>query len=153
MQTQPKMPVHVQQARALFAEMKDFITGYVTFPNDDDYALVASLWAAATYLWPHFDAFPYLVITSDTKRSGKTRFSEILSFLCSNSRNMAGMTAATVFRTIRDEQPTMFIDEAESLSGESADTMRTVLNVGYRRGQTIPRVEKNRVVQWPAYCP
>lgn len=136
----------------LLAEAQAFLLRYVTFTTTD-YALVASLWAAATYLWPHFDAFPYLIITSDTKRSGKSRFAEVLSFMCANPSNMAGMTPATVFRSIRDENPTLFMDEAETLSSEAASMMRAILNVGYRKGQTIPRMGKVGVEHWPAYCP
>lgn len=73
--------------------------------------------------------------------------------MSSNPRLAAAMTPATIFRSIRDEKPTLFIDEAEDRGGEAADTMRSVLNVGYRRGATIPRVGKNGVEHWPAYCP
>lgn len=137
---------------ALVADAQTFLLRYVTFTTND-YAFVAALWAAATYLWPHFDAFPYLVITSSTKRSGKSRFAEVLSFMSANPRNIAGMTPATVFRCIRDENPTLFMDEAELLSSESASMMRSVLNVGYRKGSVIPRMGKLGVEDWPAYCP
>lgn len=133
-------------------DMEAYLSSYLSF-TDKQYTFVLALWTLATYMWPYFDAFPYMVITSATKRSGKTRLSELLSFAASNARNFAGMTAATLFRSIRDENPTIFIDEAETLSSESADTMRSVLNVGYRKGQTIPRMGKNGVEQWPAYCP
>lgn len=133
--------------------MEAYLARYVTFTDGAAYTFALALWAAATHLWPDFDAFPYLTITSDTKRSGKTRLSEVLSFLSANSKNMAGMTAATLFRSIRDDNPTIFIDEAETLSSESADVMRSVLNVGYRRGQTIPRMGKAGVEEWPAFCP
>lgn len=140
-----------QHAQAV-KDMETYLSSYMSF-GDTQYPFVLSLWAMATYLWPSFDAFPYMVITSATKRSGKTRLSELLSFAASNARNFAGMTAATLFRSIKDENPTIFIDEAETLSSESADTMRSVLNVGYRKGQTIPRMGKAGVEQWPAYCP
>lgn len=136
----------------LLREAESYLLRYVTY-STPDYAFVAALWGAATYLWPHFDAFPYLVITSDTKRSGKSRFAEILSFMSANSRNIAGMTPATVFRCIRDENPTLFMDEAETLTSEAASMMRAVLNVGYRKGQVIPRMGKMGVEDWPAYCP
>lgn len=137
----------------LVRDVERYLSKYVTFP-ERGYSFVLALWALSTHLWPHFDAFPYLVITSSTKRSGKTRLSELLAFVAANAKNMAGMTAATVFRMIRDDQPTLFIDEAETLSSESADTMRSVLNVGYRQGQTIPRMSKGgKVEEWPAYCP
>lgn len=148
-----KKPAAVSPYAHIITDAQAYLNSYVTF-SDPQYSLALALWLVATYLWPNFDAFPYLVITSDTKRSGKTRLSEILSFAASNPRNIAGMTAATVFRSIKDENPTMFMDEAESLSAGSADTMRSVLNVGYRKGQTIPRMGKGGVIeQWPAYCP
>lgn len=139
--------------KTVVAELEAYLLRYVTFPANDA-AFALALWAASTYLWEHFDAFPYLTITSDTKRSGKTRLSELLAFVSRNPMNMAGMTAATLFRSIRDSNPTIFIDEAENLSSGSADTLRSVLNVGYRRGQTIPRTGLGGVVEhWPAYCP
>lgn len=137
----------------LLDDIRGFVGKYVTF-SDPSCILPLSLWVMATHLWPDFDAFPYLVITSETKRSGKTRLSEVLSFMAANSKNVSGNTAATMFRIIRDQKPTIFIDEAESNSGEAADVMRAVLNVGYRKGQVIPRMGKGGVVEeWPAYCP
>lgn len=136
----------------LLRDVEAFYRRYVTFP-EADYPFVLALWTMMTFVWPHFDAIPYLVITSETKRSGKTRLSELLSFVASVPLNMAGMTAAAVYNSIKDLNPTMFIDEAETLSGESAEVMRSVLNVGYRKGQTIPRVYRGKVVQWPVYCP
>lgn len=137
---------------AALTDVESYLTRYVVFPTVD-YALVGALYAAGTYLWPDFDAYGYLVITADVKRSGKSRFAEVLSNVSSNPRNFAGMTPATLFRSIKDENPTVFIDEAETMSSEAADVMRAVLNVGYRKGQTIPRMGKTGVVEWPVYCP
>lgn len=158
MTTTPNVPTLVADVTdprdgTLLAGLEAFLTRYVAFTTPD-YAFALALWAAATYLWPHFDAFGYLVITSDTKRSGKTRLSEVLQFVSSNPRAFAAMTPATLFRSIRDEQPTVFIDEAEAMSGEAAGTMRTVLNVGYRKGQVVPRAgAKGGIEEWPVYCP
>lgn len=137
----------------ILSDVRDFLHKYLTYA-DPQVVLPLSLWTIATHMWPDFDAFPYLVITSETKRSGKTRLSEVLSFMAANSKNVSGNTAATMFRIIRDQQPTIFIDEAESQAGEAADVMRAVVNVGYRKGQTIPRMGKGGVVEeWPVYCP
>ena len=138
----------------LLTDARDYLSRYMVFPSND-YATVAALYAAATHLAPHFDAFPYLHITSHTKRSGKTRLSELLAFMCANSRNFAGATASTIFHSIKEEAPTIFLDEIENLSSESASVMRSVLNVGYRRGQTVPRMGlgSGGVEEWPAYCP
>lgn len=136
----------------IIRDIQAYITKYVAF-TDSQYSLPLALWTAHTYLWEVFDATPYLVITSDTKRSGKTRLAECLSFMSRNPRNIAGMTPATIFRSIRDDMPTIFMDEAETLASESADVMRAVLNVGYRKGQTIPRMGKAGIEEWPVYCP
>lgn len=136
----------------IIKDIQAYIMKYVAF-TDSQYSLPLALWTVHTYLWDAFDATPYLVITSDTKRSGKTRLAECLSFMSRNPRNIAGMTAATIFRCIRDEMPSIFMDEAESLASESAVVMRSVLNVGYRKGQTIPRMGKAGVEDWPVYCP
>lgn len=137
----------------MLAEVETFLKRYVSF-QDAETSFALSLWTAATFLWPHFDAFPYMLITSETKRSGKTRLSELLSFACSNPFNATGVTPATVFHKIRDDKPVMFIDEAESLSSDAADVMRAVMNAGYRNGQVVPRMGKGGVVEeWPVYCP
>lgn len=156
--------------RDLLARLGAYIDKYVTFANPD-YSFVSSLWATGTFMFQKpidvggdeisapniaFDAFPYLVITSDTKRSGKTRFSEVLAALCSRVRNYAGATPVTVFRAIKYECPTIFFDEAESMAGEAADMMRQVTNAGYRKGQTVPRASAltpSGVEEWPVYCP
>lgn len=147
-----RKPADHPDALAALRDLQTFLTDYVAL-SDPQYTLALSLWVIATYLWPDFDAFPYLSITSDTKRSGKTRLAELLSFTCSNPRMLTGATAATVFRLIEDESPTLFFDEAESQSSEAADTMREVMNSGYRRGQFVPRVSNNAVKEWPCYCP
>ncbi len=145
-------------ARTLIADIQAYIEQYVTFSNQD-YSFAAALWVLGTYLHQGFDAFPYLVITSHTKRSGKTRFSEVLSFMASNPRSLTGVTPATVFHAIKSLQPTLFVDEAEGLSGgrngQAGDhMMRSVMNSGYRKGQSIPRMAgRDEVEEWPTYCP
>ena len=140
---------------ALVRKMEAFFNAYLSFPNaPEQYPFTLALWCAATYLHQQFDAFPYLVITSDTKRSGKTRLSELLAMLASNPQPVAGVTAASLLRLIRDAAPTLIIDEAETASSEAASILRSVLNVGYRKGQTVPRADGTRgVIQWPTYCP
>jgi hypothetical protein len=137
---------------AIVPDMTAYLNKYMTFPNPD-YATTLTLWTLATHMWPSFDAFPYLTITSATKRSGKTRLSELLSFTAANAVNTAAMTAAAMFRTIAQDSPTLIVDEAEELSSEAADMMRTVINVGYRRGQTIKRVGPKGIEDFPVYCP
>lgn len=136
----------------LVKDLEAFISRYVTFA-DASYTLPIALWTIATYIFPTFDAFPYLTITSDTKRSGKTRCAEIISFGCANPRMSGAMTAAAMFSTIDEESPTMFFDEAETLSSEAQGVLTAMLNMGYRKGSEILRKHGNEVVSFKVYCP
>lgn len=133
-------------------KIETYIDRYISF-HDHTYTLPLALWCMGTHIYQDFDAFPYLVITSLTKRSGKTRLSEIVSNLAANSRNFAAMTGPTLYRSIQDEHPTIIFDEAETLSSEAASIQRSVLNVGYRKGQTIPRTLGGKIQDFDTYCP
>lgn len=136
----------------LIADVESYLLGYLSL--DPDLAFVLALWAASTYCWQTFDAFPYLVITAMTKRSGKTRCSELLQFLASNPRSFVGMTTASLFQSIDADKPVLFVDEAETLSRESSSNMRAILNGGYRRGATVPRGSLSGEIQeYSTYCP
>jgi hypothetical protein len=73
--------------------------------------------------------------------------------MSANPRQFAAMTGATMFRSIESEKPSIFFDEAEQLNSEAATTMRSVLNVGYRKGQTIPRMVGDTIKSYATYCP
>lgn len=139
--------------RSLIARIEEYIAGYVSLA-DQNVFLPLALWIMGTFCFDTFDAYPYLVITSATKRSGKTRLSEIISFCCHNPQNLAAMTGPTMFRLIATGRPTIISDEAETLSSEAATTMRAVLNVGYRKGQAIPRTGAGGEVEhFDTFCP
>lgn len=137
---------------ATVTRIEKFINRYVTF-SDSQYSLPIALWLIATYIYPDFDAFPYMVITSDTKRSGKTRLAELVGFACSNPVMSGAMTPAAIYKTLAEEQPTLFFDEAETLSSESANTMRAVLNMGYRKGSVVRRAIGNKLEEYQVYGP
>lgn len=132
---------------ALVAEVESYIRSYVTLA-ETSYALVIALWAVATFIWTVFDAFPYLVVTSATKRSGKTRLLELISFVASNSRLFTDISPAALYRTIDLEKPTLLLDEAEMFSSAKSE-YRSLLNTGYRRGQTVKRHDG----EYETYCP
>jgi len=132
---------------ALITEVEAYIRAYVTLLDPSD-ALVVALWLMATHVWDAFDSFPYLVVTSTTKRSGKTRLLELMSFVASNSRLVANISPAALYRTVDAEKPTLLIDEAEMFSSAKGEC-RGLLNSGYRRGQTV----KRRDGDYETYCP
>lgn len=122
--------------------------------------LVLALWIIATHLFDIFDAVPYLAITSPTKRCGKTRLAELLELVCADPLRTVGISVAALFRTIESKQPTLLIDEAESLrgKGERADTLREILNAGNRKGQKVIRCyggngKDYKTREFETYCP
>lgn len=141
-----------EKLNSLVSDLETYLRGYVAL-TDSQHSLPLALWILGTYCFESFDAFPYLVITSGTKRSGKTRLSELIGFSCSKPRQFAAMTGPTLFRSMESEQPTLICDEAEQLSSETAGVMRSVLNVGYRKGQTIPRSSGDGIKEYKTYCP
>ena len=117
---------------------------------------VLALWILATHVFDCFDAFPYLAITSPTKRCGKTRLAEIIELYCANGLRTVGATPAAIFRSIHkelaeDRTLTLIIDEAEMLGNRSdrSEALREILNAGYRRGQVVLRCEKTGETQEP----
>ena len=134
----------------LVENMEKLILDYVAFTNPL-YALVGAVWAMATHCFPLFDAFAYICIMSKTKQSGKTRFSELLGFMSRYPQNSAMFTPSTLFRKM-GQGPTLIFDEAEILNSETSP-LRAVLNVGYRKGQTVPRTIGGQVIEFPTYCP
>jgi hypothetical protein len=134
-------------------EIEAFISDYATLA-DPSHVFPIALWIMGTYTFLDFDAFPYITITSATKRSGKTRLSELIGFTCNKPRSFSALSASSLFRTIEAEHPTVIFDEAEQLSSEAQSTLRSVLNTGYRKGQSIPRVGVGGAVEeFTVYCP
>lgn len=72
--------------RDTIAKMEAFLGDYATF-KEPEVKLPLVLWTICTQAIEIFDTFPYLVITSSTKRSGKTRASELLGFLSCNCQS------------------------------------------------------------------
>lgn len=133
-------------------QLREYISSYCHF-EDKSIIRPLSLWIAGTYVFDAFDSYPYIAINSRTKRSGKTRLSELIGFTCQTPLPVAGATAPALFRAVKDMKPTVIWDEAEQLNSEATSLVRSFLNVGYRKGQTIPRATGEGITQWPTYCP
>lgn len=126
------------------------IERFVSF-NDKSQAFVCALYCVLSHFWTHFDSLPYMVITAATKRAGKSTLMETMEHISANPLPCTGITPSTLFRMIEESHPTLFIDEAETLSSEAAGSLREALNAGYRRGKKIPRTVGNEVKMFDLY--
>lgn len=143
-----------RNASNIIAKMEAFLSKYAAAPTE--YYLVASLWAAMTHLYRQLDTVPYLCVTSLTKRSGKTLFAaDLLRPLCHKPINATAMTASTLYRKLdANNGGVLFADEAETMASESSNKLRSVLNIGYKRGQTVSvTVPGGDVQEFPVFGP
>ena len=77
---------------------------------------------------------PILLITSPTKRCGKTNLLALLTLLVPKPLSAANVTPATVFRAIERWRPTLLIDEGDTFISDKSE-LRGVLNSGHTRSQ------------------
>jgi hypothetical protein len=152
------LPPEVDGA-ALLCSLEERFTRYAVL--EKGLPLVLGLWSLATHLFFGFDTFPYLAITSPTKRCGKTRTGELLEFVCANPESTVEISPAALFRLVDEMRPTLILDEAESLSGsgETTEALRAILNAGYRKGKKVRRSAKKsedgtyNVEAFETFCP
>lgn len=110
---------------------------------DDHQADAVALWTVHTHLLEAAEVTPYLSISSAEMRSGKTTLLELLELLVRDAWLTGSVTAATLARKV-DQQPppTLLLDESDTAfkgDGEYAETLRGILNSGYRRGGKYSR--------------
>ena len=99
-------------------------------------AVAIALWVVHTHAIEASDCTPYLHVTSPLKGCGKTRLLEVLEYLVRQSWFTGRTTAAALVRKVDEQKPTLLLDESDAaFSGdkEYAESLRGVLNSGYRR--------------------
>jgi hypothetical protein len=104
-----------------------------------DQALTAALWILMA--WAHSGAAiysPILLATSAEANSGKTTLLNVIGFLVPRSLCTVGVTEAVLFRSIERWEPTIIVDEADTLLVHN-EPLRTVINSGWTRGSGVPR--------------
>lgn len=149
-----------------FVVTREYIRRYVVLPDNE--LDIVTVWAIGT--WTFSPActqpagYPYLYITAP-KGSGKTVLGQdVLGGICRNHQSTVGMTGAGVFRMIGEYNPetgdivstapTLALDEIDAtFSGQKDEQLRMMLNAGYKRGATVPRVQGKATINFPVYCP
>ena len=86
----------------------------------------------ATYLHAEVDILPILLITSPEENCGKTTLLKLVFYLSNRPVPAGNVSAAAIFRTIKDITPTMTLDEADTYLRDNAE-MRGVIDSGHER--------------------
>ena len=135
-----------------------FIRRYVALSEDQ--ALLSALWVVHTHALDAADTTPYLNVKSAEKRSGKTRLLEVLSLLAAGSWLTGRVTAAVLVRKVAAEAPALLLDESDAAfkgDREYAETLRGVLNAGFRRGGVaslcVGQGANITYEDFPVFCP
>jgi Protein of unknown function (DUF3631)/RepB DNA-primase N-terminal domain len=132
----PTPPVEAEVVGAeLLEELTEFIRRFVILREEQ--ARLTALWVVHTHAFDAADTTPYLHIKSAEKRSGKSRLLEVLELLADSAWYTGRVTPAVLIRKIAAETPTLLLDESDAAfkaSQEYTETLRGVLNAGFRRG-------------------
>ena len=139
-------------------EVEAFTGRFLVWPNGH-YGVTAALWAAHTYAARAFELTPRLLVTAATFGAGKTRVLEVITALSHKAELFSSITPSSLFSMIeealsKEEQPPTFcLDEVNRWLDEE---MISLLNVGYRTGQHVTRVDTSRgrkVIRFPTFAP
>lgn len=108
-----------------------------------DYRTAVAYFCLCTWFVEYLDYAPYMVITSPTKRCGKSTLLELMVRLVRRPYPASGKPSeASLFRTIEKYEPTVLIDEVDTFL-KTAPELQGVLNGGVnRRLAFVQRCEK-----------
>jgi len=118
------------QLKEVLDECVDYIRKYVYCQPEQ--ADAVALYLAWTYAFNHFDVLPYLVVTSPTKRCGKTTLLRLILHVANRPLPAVNIRAAGIFRVVDSFRPTLIIDEADMFL-ESNPELIGVINSGWTR--------------------
>lgn len=121
-----------------YKDMYDILLYLFDFQNGAQYTLYA-LWAMMTYIYPIFNAIPYINLTG-TPGSGKSKVIAFFQQVCFNAESTNNTSPAAIFHTVEQNKSTLLIDEAEKLTGiEREPELRLLLNACYKKGGAVTR--------------
>ena len=147
-----------EDAGELLDAVEDIIRRYVVTGDAERAAL--SLWAMHTHAFAAAEATPYLNITSPEKQSGKTLLLEVLSLFVALAWFTSRVSSAALMRKVARDTPSLLLDESDTAfktDKEYAETLRGLLNSGYRLGGMAcvceGRSGEYEVKDFPTFCP
>ena len=139
---------------ALLDEIASIYRRFVILPDHAAEALALGM--LHTYVFEHGEISPILALISPEKRCGKSTVLHIANILTRRALVTSNATAPALFRVIEDYQPTLLIDEFDSISNpERKEDIRNILNSGHNRNGRAIRCEgeDNKPKAFCVFCP
>src|SRR6516164_7065958 len=139
---------------ALLDELRQLFNRYAVTPKHADVLL--ALWALHTWVFDSFDITPYLVISSPTRRCGKSLVLTILQYVCCRAKKNDSMSKAAIYRSVEVERPTLVLDET-SWVVDPKDERQGILCGGFERNGFVEICDGEganiTVRRYSTYCP
>jgi len=142
----------------LVKRIAEYLRRFIVF-TDANCAEIIALWVLGSYLYPVFQTYPYIWITSKEPGSGKTVLGQIVANLAFNGEFMVSPNETHLFRLAESTRGVQVWDEteaAEEMERRRFNAMKAVLLSGYRNGGAVPRqVGRNyeRSEKFHVFCP
>lgn len=138
--------------------LNDIATKVRTHVVLDEAGITAtSLWVVLTYVSQHVSILPMLLLTSATKRCGKSTLITVLWALTRRAVLAGNITPAALFRTIEKYEPTLLLDEIDTyISKDRNSDLTGIINSGHMRltAQVVRCVgEEQEPTIFTTYCP
>lgn len=99
---------------------------------DKHQAQVATLWICACWFIDVIDCAPIALINAPERACGKTQLLTVLARLAPRTAQASGISPSVLFRMIEAYQPTLFIDEIETVLKDNEE-LRGLINAGHTR--------------------
>src|SRR4051812_42070754 len=112
-------PYDAETLSASLDRIVTFNKRFITHADESSHWLVA-LWVASTHAMPVWDWHGRLYITAPQPGCGKSTQAEVMALLSHNADQTASTSGPGLFRNISANQPTLFLDEAESQFSRNA---------------------------------
>jgi len=114
----------------LLDDITDTIQRFIVL--DKHQAQAAALWVSACWFVDVIHAAPIALINAPEKACGKTQLLTVLGKLAPRAAQASGISQSVLFRMIEAYQPTLFIDEIETVLKDN-DDLRCLINAGHTR--------------------
>lgn len=124
----------------LFRDIKGLIHKHVQLKPQQ--ATTVATWVFYSFCFAQLRVSPVLLLTSATKRCGKSTLMECVSGLVSRPLPVSNISAAAIYRVIEAAHPTLLIDEADTFLSAN-DEVAGILNSGHTKQMAfVVRIEK-----------
>ncbi|CBJ37104.1 protein of unknown function [Ralstonia solanacearum CMR15] len=100
---------------------------------DSETVTATALWCTASWLVDHVSVCPILLINAPEKACGKTQLLTVAGKLVPRPAQAAGISPSVLFRMIEKYQPTLLVDEIETVLTKEAEDLRGLMNAGHTR--------------------